>query len=231
MCKMRGPLFSSETTTRDWRRTQSWRDTCKIKPCKRLQYGVLFFAAITSENPMVTKTATQRKTATAPAAANPPAAAPRRKRAAAIAAATAPAQVATAPVAAAATAPVAAAATAPARTPRTRGAAKGTKRKTAKGTGRAKNVIISMRSLTDELATRQNRPKNETFATVSGFMEGVSQHLVAGAAVKIQGIGTMMVKSRAARPGSNPRTGESIQIAAKKSVHMRTSKVLVERLG
>lgn len=44
--------------------------------------------------------------------------------------------------------------------------------------------------------------------------------------VQIVGFGTFEVKSRAARTGRNPKTGESMQIAASKSVSFKPSSAL-----
>jgi len=47
-----------------------------------------------------------------------------------------------------------------------------------------------------------------------------------GGKVSISGLGTFKAKERAARAGRNPRTGETIQIPAKKVVKFRASKAL-----
>ena len=48
--------------------------------------------------------------------------------------------------------------------------------------------------------------------------------------VQIVGFGTFTVKTRAARTGRNPRTGESISIAASKSVGFKAGKALKDTL-
>jgi len=48
--------------------------------------------------------------------------------------------------------------------------------------------------------------------------------------VQIVGFGTFTVKTRAARTGRNPRTGESIQIAASKNVGFKAGKALKDTL-
>ena len=48
--------------------------------------------------------------------------------------------------------------------------------------------------------------------------------------VQIVGFGTFTVKTRAARTGRNPRTGESIKIAASKSVGFKAGKALKDTL-
>jgi DNA-binding protein HU-beta len=48
--------------------------------------------------------------------------------------------------------------------------------------------------------------------------------------VQIVGFGTFTVKTRAARTGRNPRTGESIQISASKNVGFKAGKALKDTL-
>ena len=48
--------------------------------------------------------------------------------------------------------------------------------------------------------------------------------------VQIVGFGTFTVKTRAARTGRNPRTGESIKIAASKSVGFKAGKARKDNL-
>jgi len=52
---------------------------------------------------------------------------------------------------------------------------------------------------------------------VDAVIEVVSKQLKKGDSVAIAGFGTFAVKSRKAREGRNPRTGETVQIPAKKS--------------
>jgi DNA-binding protein HU-beta len=56
----------------------------------------------------------------------------------------------------------------------------------------------------------------------------VTTHLKQGARVRMSGLGILMVKTRGARMGRNPATGEAIQIKASKKVAFRASKELKE---
>lgn len=47
-----------------------------------------------------------------------------------------------------------------------------------------------------------------------------------GDSVRVPGLGTFMVRERAARTGRNPRTGATIQIPASRSVGFRAAKSL-----
>jgi len=47
-----------------------------------------------------------------------------------------------------------------------------------------------------------------------------------GDRVEIRGFGTFNVKQRKAREGRNPKTGETIQIPARRAIHFRAGKEL-----
>jgi DNA-binding protein HU-beta len=55
--------------------------------------------------------------------------------------------------------------------------------------------------------------------------------LVAGEAVRIFGLGVFNVAARPPRQGRNPRTGESIEIAAGKAVRFHAGKALKDALN
>lgn len=72
--------------------------------------------------------------------------------------------------------------------------------------------------------------KDATKRAAEEALEAVLSSIVAGVKsskkVQIIGFGTFEVKSRAARTGRNPKTGESMQIAASKSVGFKPSSAL-----
>ena len=65
---------------------------------------------------------------------------------------------------------------------------------------------------------------------VEDVLEAISTGISNDGKVQIVGFGTFSVKERAARTGRNPRTGESIEIAASKSVGFKPGKGLKDRL-
>ena len=66
---------------------------------------------------------------------------------------------------------------------------------------------------------------------VSTVFEEVSAALARGDRVELRGFGAFSVKSRGARVGRNPRTGEAVQVAAKNLPYFKTGKELRERLN
>ena len=71
----------------------------------------------------------------------------------------------------------------------------------------------------------------EAGAAVAALLSTITEQLAAGQEVAIPDFGTFAVKSREARSGRNPRTGESITIAADKMPTFRPSKGLKDALG
>jgi integration host factor subunit beta len=66
---------------------------------------------------------------------------------------------------------------------------------------------------------------------VAMVFDEVSAALARGERVELRGFGAFSVKSRGARVGRNPRTGEAVQVAAKHLPYFKTGKKLRERLN
>jgi DNA-binding protein HU-beta len=58
----------------------------------------------------------------------------------------------------------------------------------------------------------------------------MTTHLKQDARIRMNGLGILEVKTRAARTGRNPATGESIQIKASRKVAFRPAKELKEAI-
>ena len=59
---------------------------------------------------------------------------------------------------------------------------------------------------------------------LDGFIEAIEESLKAGETVQISGFGTFELKSKPAREGINPKTGEKISIAASKAPAVKFGK-------
>ncbi|MBS29289.1 MAG: integration host factor subunit beta [Alphaproteobacteria bacterium] len=66
---------------------------------------------------------------------------------------------------------------------------------------------------------------------VAAILEEITAALARGDRVELRGFGAFSVKSRAARTGRNPRTGEAVQVDAKVVPYFKTGKELRERLN
>ena len=72
--------------------------------------------------------------------------------------------------------------------------------------------------------------KREAKDMVDAFFDLVSDSLVDGDDVKISGFGNFQIRTKAPRPGRNPRTGETIPIQARRVVTFHASHKLKEQI-
>jgi integration host factor subunit beta len=66
---------------------------------------------------------------------------------------------------------------------------------------------------------------------VDTVFDEVSEALVRGDRVELRGFGAFSIKHRDARTGRNPRTGETVEVEAKRLPFFKTGKALRERLN
>lgn len=66
---------------------------------------------------------------------------------------------------------------------------------------------------------------------VNTVFDEISDALQRGDRVELRGFGAFSIKSRPARQGRNPRTGQAVSIAAKRVPFFKTGKELRERLN
>ncbi len=72
--------------------------------------------------------------------------------------------------------------------------------------------------------------KRESKDMVDAFFDLIVQELVAGKDVKLSGFGNFQIRTKAPRPGRNPRTGESIPIGARRVVTFHASSKLKDQV-
>jgi len=65
--------------------------------------------------------------------------------------------------------------------------------------------------------------KRESKDMVEAFFDLVHESLAQGTDVKLSGFGNFQIRQKAARPGRNPRTGETIPIEARQVVTFHAS--------
>ena len=104
--------------------------------------------------------------------------------------------------------------------------------KPAKATGAAAKApaaaAISLKQLAAGLAESHDMPKRQVEAMLGEFVQTFTEHLAKGTKVRISGLGIFQVRTREARLGRNPATGEQIQIKASKKIVFRPAKELKE---
>ena len=84
--------------------------------------------------------------------------------------------------------------------------------------------------LTDKVADNLRISKVDAAKAVDAVIGAIEGGLKKGEKVVITGFGTFEVKTRAARQGTHPKTGETINIPASKAIHFKEGKALKESL-
>lgn len=77
---------------------------------------------------------------------------------------------------------------------------------------------MNKQELIEKLMNKTKTPisKADAERIVAGFMEEVKAAVAAGESVQLVGFGTFEARKRAAREARNPKTGETLKVAAKK---------------
>jgi len=84
--------------------------------------------------------------------------------------------------------------------------------------------------LITETALKAGLTKKDTDKALNAAIELITAELAKGETVKLAGFGNLVVKERPERQSRNPRTGETITVAASKTVQFRPAKALKESL-
>ena len=80
--------------------------------------------------------------------------------------------------------------------------------------------------LAARIADRVSLPRSEANRAINALFDAIGEALANGETVRVPGLGTFSVRSRAARQGRNPRTGERITIAASRTAAFKPGKTL-----
>jgi DNA-binding protein HU-beta len=90
--------------------------------------------------------------------------------------------------------------------------------------------VVTLKAVFEQLAETHALPKKQAHGLLADFVAAMTTHLKSGERIRMSGLGTLEVKTRAARMGRNPATGESIQIKASTKVAFRPAKELKEAI-
>ena len=81
------------------------------------------------------------------------------------------------------------------------------------------------------VAEKAEISKKDSEKALKAFVDVVTEQLKAGDKVQLVGFGTFEVVDKPAREGRNPRTGETMKIAASKSPKFKPGKALKDSLN
>ena len=90
---------------------------------------------------------------------------------------------------------------------------------------------MNKNELINAVASSAGISKTQASDAVEAVFGSISGELSSGGEVRLVGFGTFMVANRKATTGRNPRTGETIQIAASKQPKFRPGKGLKESVN
>lgn len=81
------------------------------------------------------------------------------------------------------------------------------------------------------VAEKAELSKKDAEKAIKAFTDAVSEELVTGGKIQLVGFGTFEVSERAAREGRNPKTGETMTIAASKTPKFKAGKALKDMVN
>jgi DNA-binding protein HU-beta len=90
--------------------------------------------------------------------------------------------------------------------------------------------VVTLKAVFEQLGETHALPKKQAHGLLADFVAAMTAHLKQGNRIRMSGLGILEVKTRAARMGRNPATGESIRIKASKKVAFRPAKELKEAI-
>ena len=85
--------------------------------------------------------------------------------------------------------------------------------------------------LITKLSEKTNLNKQDAERVVTTVFDEISKALIKGNRAELRGFGVLSVRSRQSRLGRNPKTGEKVQVAAKKVPFFKAGKSINDALN
>ena len=85
--------------------------------------------------------------------------------------------------------------------------------------------------LVDAIATQTGLSKEKAHEVITAFTDQISAAASRGDAISLIGFGTFNVRTRQARTGRNPKTGDEITIPASRTVGFKAGKALKDAVS
>ncbi len=85
--------------------------------------------------------------------------------------------------------------------------------------------------LIEKVLTAADLNKKEAEAAVEAFFDSIIKSLRDGEKIELRGFGSFRLRSRGARVGRNPKTGEKVQVPAKRIPYFKPGKELKELIN
>ncbi len=85
--------------------------------------------------------------------------------------------------------------------------------------------------LAHEVANNSDLNKQQAKVAVQAVLDSIVEALQSGDKVEVRGFGSFRLRKRRARIARNPKTGESVQVTAKRVVYFRLGRELKELIN
>ena len=92
------------------------------------------------------------------------------------------------------------------------------------------NITLTRMDLSEAVYREVGLSRNESAQLVEDVLGHISDSLVSGENVKISSFGTFSVRSKSARVGRNPKTGEEVPIEPRRVLTFRPSHLMKDRV-
>ncbi len=90
---------------------------------------------------------------------------------------------------------------------------------------------MNRNELVEAVSERTGLAKSDAAQAVEAVLAAITEAMRSGDTVTLSGFGSFVAKSRAARTGRNPRTGEAIAIPASRAPAFKAGKGLKDALN
>nr|WP_294560639.1 HU family DNA-binding protein [uncultured Rhodopila sp.] len=90
----------------------------------------------------------------------------------------------------------------------------------------APQITVTLKHIAAELAEGHDLSKKAAEAVLDDFVAFVTRQLIKGDKIRLSGLGILQVRDRPAHTARNPRTGESVAVAASRKIAFRPAKEL-----
>lgn len=90
---------------------------------------------------------------------------------------------------------------------------------------------MSIPSVAAKIAAQYDLSRTEAMAMVKAVLDTVIEDAVSEEGISLHGFGTFVVKQRGPRKGRNPRTGETVPVAAARKLTFRQAKAIKDRIN
>jgi len=95
----------------------------------------------------------------------------------------------------------------------------------------ARPAVMTKADLVDEVARTVEITKKQAESIVNIVFDSIVQSLRSGEKIELRGFGSFRLRSRKARIGRNPKTGERVEVPSKKIPYFKPGKELKELIN